>query len=174
MRLENSVDGMLSATDSSAHDPHPVLTLEWDPHRPVENSTGSSIVQRSPSPLSASDISLSHYCASPIPFPTSPTPSLDTSSLHTQAQTIYAQRLWVYPGPPGSCTFWRWMIQIPLGPKEMGVRYRINGGQETVFFVPGLNQNMRYAATSCNGFSLYVNPEDFKGPGYANGYDPVW
>lgn len=56
----------------------------------------------------------------------------------------------------------------------MGVRYRINGGKEVEFFVPGLNQNMRFAATSCNGFSLSVNPEDFRGPGHANGFDPLW
>jgi hypothetical protein len=56
----------------------------------------------------------------------------------------------------------------------MGVRYRINGGQETEFVVPGRNQNMRLAAYSCNGFSAGVNPDDFKGPGFSSGYDPCW
>jgi hypothetical protein len=26
----------------------------------------------------------------------------------------------------------------------------------------------------CNGFSAGVNPDDFRGPGYETGYDPVW
>lgn len=175
MRPQNFTDRMLSATDAnSVYDPHPVLTIEWDSHQPADSSTGSSNSQRPPSLLSTSDISPRILTASPAPISSSSTPSLDARFLHTQSQTINAEELWVYPGPPGSCTFWRWMIQIPLEPTEMGVRYRINGGQEIVFFVPGLNQNMRYAATSCNGFSLTVNPEDFKGPGFASGYDPVW
>ena len=175
MRPQNFTDRMLSATDAgSVYDPHPVLTIEWDSQKPADSSTGTSNSQRPPSLLSTSDISQRFLTASPAPISSSSTPSLDAPSLHSPSQTINAEKLWVYPGPPGSCTFWRWMIQIPLEPKEMGVRYRINGGQEIVFFVPGLNQNMRYAATSCNGFSLTVNPEDFKGPGFANGYDPVW
>jgi hypothetical protein len=164
-----------SATDAgSIYDPHPVLTLEWNPHQSVDSSSGSFNIQQPPSRTSTSDNSIRGFTASPAPMSRSSTPALYTSPLHTHTQTIDAQQLWVYPGPPGSCTFWRWMIQIPLGPKEMGVRYRVNGGQEIVFFVPGLDQNMRVAATSCNGFSLSVNPEDFKGPGFSNGYDPLW
>lgn len=26
----------------------------------------------------------------------------------------------------------------------------------------------------CNGFSAYVNSDDFCGPGFQTGYDPVW
>lgn len=26
----------------------------------------------------------------------------------------------------------------------------------------------------CNGFSAGVNPDDFRGPGFQSGYDPVW
>jgi hypothetical protein len=26
----------------------------------------------------------------------------------------------------------------------------------------------------CNGFSAGVNPDDFRGPGFQTGYDPVW
>jgi hypothetical protein len=26
----------------------------------------------------------------------------------------------------------------------------------------------------CNGFSAGVNPDDFRGPGFKSGYDPVW
>jgi len=87
------------------------------------------------------------------------------------------------------------MIQIPLGPYEMKVMYSINNGPPTEFWVPALNQNMRWAAYSvspinwctcsenppintlavqCNGFSAGVNPDDFRGPGFKSGYDPVW
>ena len=45
-------------------------------------------------------------------------------------------------------TFWRFMIHVPLGPGEMRVTYSINRGQEMDFFVPGRNQNMRWAAYS--------------------------
>ena len=40
------------------------------------------------------------------------------------------------------------MIQVPLGPREMKVMYSINNGSPTEFWVPGLNQNMRWAAYS--------------------------
>lgn len=66
------------------------------------------------------------------------------------------------------------MVQIPLGPNEMAIQYRINGGQLLEFYVPGIGQNMRIAATSCNGFSAGVSSDDFKGPGHASGFDPVW
>lgn len=26
----------------------------------------------------------------------------------------------------------------------------------------------------CNGFSAGVNPDDFRGPGFRSGYDPLW
>jgi len=85
-------------------------------------------------------------------------------------------------------------MPIPLGIiltiSNCLVRYRINGGQEIEFFVPGAYQNMRWAAHSvrifsqkrqnaglrtcfkCNGFSAGVNPDDFKGPGFQSGFDP--
>jgi len=40
------------------------------------------------------------------------------------------------------------MIQVPLGPREMKVMYSINSGPPTEFWVPALNQNMRWAAYS--------------------------
>lgn len=26
----------------------------------------------------------------------------------------------------------------------------------------------------CNGFSAGINPDDFRGPGFQNGFDPLW
>lgn len=84
------------------------------------------------------------------------------------------------------------MIHIPLGPHEMKISYTVNNGQNLHFYVPARDQNMRWAAFSvslifthlvklelislqqCNGFSAGVNPDDFRGPGFSNGYDPVW
>jgi hypothetical protein len=74
----------------------------------------------------------------------------------------------------------------------MAITYTINCGQELEFHVPGRWQNMRWATHSvsfcrlcpelgrhpqylqCNGFSAGVNPDDFRGPGFKTGYDPVW
>jgi hypothetical protein len=66
------------------------------------------------------------------------------------------------------------MLEIPLAQNEMKIRYSINHGQVLHFFVPGVHQNMRWAAHSCNGFSAGINPDDFRGPGFNTGYDPVW
>lgn len=92
-------------------------------------------------------------------------------------------------------TFWRFLLNIPLADSEMKVQYSINGGPEMDFFVPGHHQTMRLAAysvsacrrschctlsfltkssTQCNGFSANVNSDDFRGPGFQSGYDPVW
>lgn len=89
-------------------------------------------------------------------------------------------------------TFWRFLIKVPLAQHEMMITYSINHGQKIEFWVPGRMQNMRWAAHSvrtsffsflrswslihhqCNGFSAGVNQDDFRGPGFQSGYDPVW
>ncbi len=45
-------------------------------------------------------------------------------------------------------TFWRFMIEIPLISHEMKINYTINNGIELTFYVPGRDQNMRWAAYS--------------------------
>ena len=47
-------------------------------------------------------------------------------------------------------TFWRFMIEVPLSSHEMKINYTINNGIELNFFVPGRNQNMRWAAYSAS------------------------
>ncbi|KAJ6455731.1 hypothetical protein C8R45DRAFT_1187359 [Mycena sanguinolenta] len=80
-----------------------------------------------------------------------------------------------HPADPNTTfTFWRFALEIPLGPTGMEITYSINNGQPLAFHVPALTQNMRWATYSCNGFSAGVNPDDFRGPGYNSGYDPVW
>ncbi|KAF9566336.1 hypothetical protein CPC08DRAFT_628649 [Agrocybe pediades] len=90
------------------------------------------------------------------------------------SETVQGQELWVYGGQGGTFTFWRFLIKVPLAQHEMQVTYSVNKGQQITFWVPGRNQNMRWAAHSCNGFSAGVNPDDFRGPGFKSGYDPVW
>lgn len=50
----------------------------------------------------------------------------------------------------------------------MPVYYSLNGGREICFWVPGVNENMRWVGHSCNGFSAGVDTEKFNGP------DPLW
>lgn len=89
-------------------------------------------------------------------------------------------------------TFWRFPIQIQLGSAELCIKYSINKSIQLSFYVPAVNQNMRWAAHSvratsvmndlaisefrlkCNGFSAGVNQDEFRGPGYKSGYDPMW
>ena len=50
------------------------------------------------------------------------------------------------------------MIQIPLGPREMKVTYNVNNGPPTDFWVPALNQNMRWAAYSVSTANPQMHP----------------
>ncbi|KAF8325996.1 uncharacterized protein EI90DRAFT_3231088 [Cantharellus anzutake] len=90
------------------------------------------------------------------------------------SKQITGEEIWVYYGTAGTFTFWRFMIEIPLSRYEMGVSYQINNGARLEFFVPAIGQNLRWAVHSCNGFSAGINPDDFKGPGFVSGYDPLW
>lgn len=89
-------------------------------------------------------------------------------------QRIPAQRIHTYQDQHGPCSFWRFMIQIPIQNFEVSARYRLNGGAEIRFVVPAAGQNLRWASHSCNGFSSGVNPDDFQGKNFTSGYDPVW
>ncbi|KDR81789.1 hypothetical protein GALMADRAFT_239986 [Galerina marginata CBS 339.88] len=93
---------------------------------------------------------------------------------HLCSERVPGQEIWVYGGHGGTFTFWRFLIKVPLAQHEMSIKYSINRGQQLEFWVPGRAQNMRWAAHSCNGFSAGVNPDDFRGPGFKSGYDPVW
>lgn len=65
-------------------------------------------------------------------------------------------------------TFWRFNIEIDLGPIQARVAYRINRGPAIGFWVPARGESMNIMSHSCNGFSLSVNPNLFSGP------DPLW
>lgn len=91
-----------------------------------------------------------------------------SSTSHMKRDTVPGHEIWVYVGNQGyvamsirfdmqledtkssTFTFWRFSIQIPLSNQETSVRYSINNGQEFGFFLPGRNQNMRWATYSVN------------------------
>lgn len=65
-------------------------------------------------------------------------------------------------------TFWRFSLQVELGPSEAHIMYRINHGPAVGFWVPASGQSMNMMFHSCNGFGPSVNPDLFSGP------DPLW
>jgi hypothetical protein len=141
---------VVTADAGSQYDPHPMLHLEWDPLRPVHANPKAYQRGRSSSsmPSLMSPPGIAGY-PQPIPYPSeSPSRSSFQPSHAAQQTDVPGHEIWVYHGVDGSFTFWRFLIQVPLGAKEMGVRYRVNMGQEIEFFVPGRNQNMRWAAHS--------------------------
>ncbi|KAK7689123.1 hypothetical protein QCA50_007814 [Cerrena zonata] len=164
---------VVTADAGSVYEPYPTLTYTWDPNanaQPMHRRTFSKSttgLKRGPS------IDLGPHPADPYStaFPTQGD-SLDSPAALSQDEQ--GQELWVYCGNGGTFTFWRFMIHVPLTSHEMRVTYMVNHGQHLHFFVPARNQNMRWAAFSCNGFSAGVNPDEFRGPGFASGYDPVW
>ncbi|TFK72175.1 hypothetical protein BDN72DRAFT_371720 [Pluteus cervinus] len=161
---------IVTADAGSVYDPHPLLTYEWDPDIP-SFADPRSHPQRS--------FDLGHHPADPHSTisPISISQSKSEQAIpgpNAKNMVVPAHELWVYAGYTGTFTFWRFLIEIPLCEHEMPIRYSINRGQPLEFFVPGRNQNLRWAAHSCNGFSAGINPDDFRGPGFRSGYDPLW
>ncbi|KAF8061567.1 hypothetical protein FPV67DRAFT_1563868 [Lyophyllum atratum] len=168
---------IVTADSGSIYEPHPTLTYEWDPD--------ASASYQSPQPARSFDLGPHpadpHSTIMPV-SPVSIPPNMFTNGSgngrptggNASKEVVPGQEIYVYGGPGGTFTFWRFLLQIPLGRHEMSVTYSINSGQQLEFFVPGRTQNMRWAAHSCNGFSAGVNQDDFCGPGFKSGYDPVW
>ncbi|KAJ7109226.1 hypothetical protein C8R44DRAFT_280276 [Mycena epipterygia] len=162
---------IVTADSGSVYEPHPMLSFEWDPEKSAtiqrtHKQNGASF-DLEPHPSDPHSASVLNGLAN----------SLNGKAVRgpkAQSEQVPAHEIWVYAGQAGTSTFWRFSIEIPLGPTEMAITYSINDGQPFVFYVPGINQNMRWAAYSCNGFSAGVNPDDFRGPGFNSGYDPVW
>ncbi|KXN82589.1 hypothetical protein AN958_02440 [Leucoagaricus sp. SymC.cos] len=157
---------VVTADSGSIYEPHPKLSYEWDPDkltpstlRPHPADPHSTVLPGLP--ISAT-VSNGSAMVQEMPGP------------NARKEDAYGQDIFVYAGTGGTFTFWRFMIRIPLGDHEMEITYRINNGQAINFYVPGRRQNMRWAAHSCNGFSAGVNPDDFRGPGFQSGYDPLW
>lgn len=91
-------------------------------------------------------------------------PSAERPTLHEPEirllppTTIGSQNIFTYASPEGNMSFHRFIIEIPLQKIQTAVRYRLNGGAEMDFIVPALGQNMRWAAHSCNGELIPLQP----------------
>lgn len=172
---------IVTADSGSSYEPFPVLTYQWDPEeiaRPNPNTHGSHMgYDLGPHPADPH--------ATAMAGPAAQVPDANEApyfgdykekgnARDDQTQHVIGQEIYVYSGNGGTFTFWRFPIQIQLGVNEICIKYRINGGMKLSFFVPAHHQNMRWAAHSCNGFSAGVNPDDFRGPGFKSGYDPMW
>ncbi|KAI0293383.1 hypothetical protein BC826DRAFT_910742 [Russula brevipes] len=170
--IENGVwrgAALIVTTDAaSIYEPHPILKCCWNPDYSAPHHANSSA-------QGAKVVDPGQYPAYPMPEPYQGQPrSEDLQGPGVLEQRVPGREIYVYHGPGGTYTFWRFLFQIPLGDSEMKVHYSINNGSEMHFFVPGRQQTMRLAAYSCNGFSFYAKTEEFCGPGFHNAYDPVW
>ncbi|KAF8652731.1 hypothetical protein AX16_004230 [Volvariella volvacea WC 439] len=161
---------IVTADAGSTYEPAPRLFLEWDPDAPPKLTR--------PTPNGAPTDLPVHPADQHTAYNLSPSASLDNRAVpkgpRAQSRVVNGEELWVYQSYSGIFTFWRFLIEVPLADREMAVQYSINNGQQLEFFVPGRRQNLRWAAHSCNGFSAGVNPDDFRGPGFRSGYDPLW
>lgn len=171
---------VVTADSGSNYDPFPLLRYTWQtaiaPLYVRSDSKGhgkSKSFDLGPHPADPHSTMLP-AALNALPINRSPTNGTESSRSNAFSEQVQGQELYVYAGNGGTFTFWRFPIRIPLGPNEMSVKYSINNGQELEFFVPARNQNMRFAAYSCNGFSAGINPDDFRGSGFNSGYDPVW
>ncbi|KAF8447483.1 hypothetical protein L210DRAFT_849761 [Boletus edulis BED1] len=168
---------IVTADSGSSYEPHPVLTYQWDLEgraRP-EASQQSSELSFDLGPHPADPHSTAVYSATPesegLGYGDY---KAKMGAISEQTQRVTGQEIYVYAGNGGTFTFWRFPIHIQLGSVELCIKYSINKSVQLSFFVPALKQNMRWATYSCNGFSAGVNQEEFKGPGYKSGYDPMW
>ncbi|TRM61810.1 hypothetical protein BD626DRAFT_500604 [Schizophyllum amplum] len=165
---------VVTADAGSIYSPHPTLTYEWDPENVASSQRkkhrrggANQSFDLGPHPADPHSTAIPTVTASGMP---------ENGNGHStkKVEESPGQEIHVHGGEGGTFTFWRFMIHIPLSDHEMAITYTINRGQALHFFVPGRNQNMRMAVHSCNGFSAGVNPDDFRGPGFKSGYDPVW
>ncbi|KAI0003344.1 hypothetical protein BJV74DRAFT_876259 [Russula compacta] len=159
---------IVTADAGSTYEPFPTLRYRWDPkrtasHRRQRSVQGAQGLDLGPHPA---DPMAQHYRS-----------QADDGHLEGPSvveKSVLGTEIYAYGGSGGTYTFWRFLMQIPLDDSEMKIQYSINDGLEIDFFVPGRRQTMRLAAYSCNGFSAGVNVDNFRGPGFQTGYDPVW
>ncbi|KAH8833526.1 hypothetical protein DL96DRAFT_1456583 [Flagelloscypha sp. PMI_526] len=165
---------VVTADSGSIYEPLPTLTYSWDPDASVNQLKPN---KSSGHKNSGNSFDLGPHPADPLATSVAmPSASMleSADSVSMSSQSVVGEEIWVYGGYGGTFTFWRFMIHIPLSEQECMIHYSINAGQTLRFFIPGRGQEFRWAAHSCNGFSAGVNPDDFRGPGFRSGYDPLW
>ncbi|PYH89384.1 hypothetical protein BO71DRAFT_444615 [Aspergillus ellipticus CBS 707.79] len=74
----------------------------------------------------------------------------------------------LYADPGRNVTFWKFNIEIELGPTQQRVAYRLNQGPAIGFWVPARGQSMNIMFHTGNGFSPAVDSNKLSGP------DPLW
>ncbi|CDZ97664.1 hypothetical protein [Phaffia rhodozyma] len=160
---------IVTADAGSVYEPMPSLSLSWTSSQTTSGNgqNGHSIetgVDGVNAGMEKLDVNGNGYAATP------------QGSNGRQDRKIVGENIFVYHGPQGSFTFTRFQIRIPITQTvSTRIDYRVNGGVELNFWIPGLGENLRWAAHSCNGFSGGVKTEDFFNPDkFDNGYDPLW
>ncbi|RAL01093.1 uncharacterized protein BO80DRAFT_355443 [Aspergillus ibericus CBS 121593] len=74
----------------------------------------------------------------------------------------------LYADPGRDVTFWKFNLEIELGPTQQRVAYRLNQGPALGFWVPARGQSMNVMFHTGNGFSPAVDSNKLSGP------DPLW
>ena len=87
----------------------------------------------------------------------------ETAGIYREAPGIR-----LYADPDRGVTFWRFRIEVELGPEQKRIAYRINHGTALGFWVPARGQSMNIAYYSNNGADPSVDLDRFSGP------DPLW
>ncbi|EAW10726.1 uncharacterized protein ACLA_051980 [Aspergillus clavatus NRRL 1] len=99
------------------------------------------------------------------PIPANRLHSVDGETAGAFKEVVGAR---LYADPARDVTFWRFAIEIELGPTQQRIAYRLNHGPALGFWVPARGQSMNIMFHTCNGFSLGVDSNMFCGP------DPLW
>lgn len=155
---------IVTADAGSQYSPGPSVSLDWDPERPHDHIPSTVANGSHPNSLTTEAVPPfdfdPHYSGGlapivpqdSIPHPNRHSPS--PKSHRAQSTTIPGQEIYVFHDTDSTFTFWRFMVQVPLADVEMSINYRVNGGAEVEFFVPALDQNMRWATYSVTPFTF--------------------
>ena len=132
-------------------------TVEGEDLSFVENDDG--IYEMSPSIMDYSSEGVRQ------PIPASRIHSMDGEAAGSYKEIAGAR---LYADPGRDVTFWRFNIEIELGPTQQRVAYRLNQGPALGFWVPARGQSMNVMFHTGNGFSPAVDSNKLSGP------DPLW
>ncbi|KAF8894700.1 hypothetical protein BD779DRAFT_1502479 [Infundibulicybe gibba] len=157
---------IVTADSGSVYEPYPLFTYKWDPdaHGQSPSRTGHR--------RGTTSFDLGPHPADPhsttLPLATTGLPQNGFAAngviLASEVKRCLGKKSGCMGDQAGATfTFWRFPIHVPLVNHEMPITYTINKGQA-----------LEWATYSCNGFSAGVNQDDFRGPGFKSGYDPVW
>lgn len=156
----------IAADVGSTYSPAPLLTYEWDlDKRPnnyvvqLERTTSGASFDLGPHPADP------HTTATHTTIDSHAGPNFHRKQIEGQEIYVFVDGntfvsfilfiLLFFTESHRSFTFWRFYLEILLGGNEAEVTYHINNGQRLHFYVPGIYQNMRWAAHSVRCLFLY-------------------